>query len=81
MIRGIELRSIFRSDKDRKDFLDRIGSLLPAAGTVWYVWTVRELGIGITGQAKAFGMRPSAVGYAVSTGQGTAEEKAYSLAK
>jgi hypothetical protein len=32
MIRGIERRAIFKTDKDRKDFLDRIGSLLPVLG-------------------------------------------------
>jgi REP-associated tyrosine transposase len=38
MIRGIEGRAIFRSDKDREDFLDRIASLLPETGTVCYAW-------------------------------------------
>jgi hypothetical protein len=42
---------------------------------------VSELGIGITDQAKAFGMRPSALGYAVPRAKNTAYEKAYSLAK
>ncbi len=31
MIRGIEGRDIFRSDKDRNDFTDRWASLLPEA--------------------------------------------------
>jgi putative transposase len=38
MIRGIERRAIFRSDKDREDFLDRLDSLLPETGTVCYAW-------------------------------------------
>ena len=38
MIRGIERRAIFRSDKDREDFVDRLGSLLPETGTVCYAW-------------------------------------------
>ena len=38
MIRGIERHAIFRSDKDREDFLDRVGSLLPETGTVCYAW-------------------------------------------
>jgi hypothetical protein len=29
MIRGIERRKIFRDNKDREDFLDRLGKLLP----------------------------------------------------
>jgi putative transposase len=33
MIRGIERRAIFRSDKDRKNFLYRIGPLLPEYAT------------------------------------------------
>jgi hypothetical protein len=79
-IREIERRAIFRSDKDREDFLDRIGSLLPETGTVCYAWAVIELG-GISELAKALGMKPSAVGYAVPRGKNTAEEKGYSLAK
>jgi hypothetical protein len=80
MIRGIEGRATFKSDKDRKDFVDRIGSLLPETGTVCYAWAVIELG-GISELARALGMRPSAVGYAVPRGKNTAEEKGYSLAK
>jgi putative transposase len=38
IIRGIERRAIFRSDQDRKDFLDRLGSLLPETGTLCYAW-------------------------------------------
>ena len=29
IIRGIERRKIFLNDKDREDFLDRLGKLLP----------------------------------------------------
>ena len=38
MIRGIELRKIFRNDKDRKDFLDRLSTLLPKTETSCYAW-------------------------------------------
>ncbi|MEW6665030.1 MAG: hypothetical protein AB1512_07405 [Thermodesulfobacteriota bacterium] len=38
MIRGIERRAIFRSDKDREDLLDRIEALLPKTGTACYAW-------------------------------------------
>jgi len=38
MIRGIERRAIFRSDKDRVDLVDRLGSLLPQTGTSCYAW-------------------------------------------
>jgi hypothetical protein len=79
MIRGIERWAIFRSDKDRKDFLGRIGSLLPENVTVCYEMAVSELGI--TELARGFGMTPSAEGYAVPRGKNTAEEKGYSLAK
>jgi putative transposase len=44
-------------------------------------WAVTELGIGITELARAFGLTPSAVGYAVSRGKDTAEENGYTLAK
>ena len=38
MIRGIERRKIFRNDKDRDDFLDRLSTLLPKAETSCYAW-------------------------------------------
>jgi hypothetical protein len=38
--RGIERRGILRSDKDRKDFLDRTGSLPLENVTVGYEWAV-----------------------------------------
>jgi REP-associated tyrosine transposase len=38
MIRGIERRKIFRNDKDREDFLDRLSTLLPKTGTSCYAW-------------------------------------------
>ncbi len=40
MIRGIERRKIFRNDKDREDFLDRLSTLLPKAETSCYVYPV-----------------------------------------
>jgi REP element-mobilizing transposase RayT len=38
MIKGIERRKIFRSDRDRDDFLDRLSELLPKTGTPCYAW-------------------------------------------
>jgi len=38
MIRGIERRKIFRNDKDREDFLDRLSTLLPQTETSCYAW-------------------------------------------
>ena len=38
MIRGIERRKIFRNKKDREDFLDRLGKLLPETRTGCYGW-------------------------------------------
>jgi putative transposase len=38
MIRGIEGRKIFRSNKDRKDLLDRLKKLLPMTETACYAW-------------------------------------------
>ena len=40
MIRGIERRNIFRSDRDRNDFLERLASLLPETGTACYAWAL-----------------------------------------
>jgi REP element-mobilizing transposase RayT len=38
MIRGIERRKIFKNDRDRKDFLDRLAKLLPGTETACYAW-------------------------------------------
>jgi len=38
MIRGIERRKIFRNDKDREDFLDRLSTLLPKTEISCYAW-------------------------------------------
>jgi hypothetical protein len=53
--------------------------VLSESGTECYDWTVRELGI--TELAKALGMTPSVMGYAVPRGKNTAEEKGFSSAK
>lgn len=38
MVRGIEKRLIVQSDKDRQDFVDRMGNLAGKTGTVIYAW-------------------------------------------
>lgn len=40
MIRGIERRKIFRNNKDRDDFLNRLGKLLPETQTTCYGWVL-----------------------------------------
>jgi len=40
MIRGIERRKIFRNEKDREDFLDRLSMLLPETETSCYAWAL-----------------------------------------
>jgi hypothetical protein len=40
MIRGIERRKIFRNNKDREDFLNRLGKLLPETRTTCYGWVL-----------------------------------------
>ena len=38
MIRGIERRKIFRNNKDREDFIERLESLCPGTHTNCYAW-------------------------------------------
>ncbi len=38
MIRGIERREIFRNNKDRDDFLERLSIILPETNTSCYAW-------------------------------------------
>ena len=40
IVRGIERRKIFRSDYDRKNFLNRIGELIPETQTDCFAWAM-----------------------------------------
>ena len=40
IVRGIERRKIFRSDYDRKNFLNRISELIPATHTDCFAWAL-----------------------------------------
>ena len=40
MVRGIERRKIFRSDKDRDDFIERLSIILPESNTYCYAWAL-----------------------------------------
>ncbi|MBA4394762.1 MAG: hypothetical protein C0407_14525 [Desulfobacca sp.] len=42
MVRGIEGSNIFRDDEDRKDFLDRINSLVKETGTRILAWALMD---------------------------------------
>jgi hypothetical protein len=42
VIREIERRKIFRDDRDRENFLDRLGWPLPETKTPCYFWTFLE---------------------------------------
>ena len=40
IIRGIERRKIFKDNKDKDNFLDRLGMLLPQTKTACYAWAL-----------------------------------------
>jgi len=40
IIHGIERRTIFRDDKDRDNFIDRLSILLPETKTACYAWAL-----------------------------------------
>ena len=40
IFRGIERRKIFRDNKDRDNFLDRLGNVLSDSGTPCYAWSL-----------------------------------------
>ena len=42
MIRGIERRKIFRTDKDREDFIDRLSFLITETQTSCYAWSLMD---------------------------------------
>ena len=69
MIRGIEKRRIFRDDKDREQFLNRLAQLLPKTDTACYGWVFMAnhahflLRSGVTGISNL--MQRLLTGYAV----------------
>jgi putative transposase len=70
IIRGIERRRIFWDEKDHKDFVERLGDLLPKSGTTCYAWALLSnhahfvFRSGQTGLTEV--MRRLLTGYAVS---------------
>ena len=70
MIRGIERQDIFRKDKDRDDFIERLSTILPETKTLCYAWVLMTnhahflLRSGKTGISTV--MRRLLTGYAVS---------------
>ena len=40
MVRGIERRAVFRNDKDRDHFLERLGAILAETHTLCYAWAL-----------------------------------------
>ena len=40
MVRGIECKKIFRDNKDRNDFLTRLGKILSETSTPCYAWVL-----------------------------------------
>lgn len=70
MIRGIERRKVFRNNKDRDDFLERLSTILPETNTSCYAWALLSnhahflFRSGEAGIAKV--MRRLLTGYAVT---------------
>lgn len=69
IIRGIERRNIFRDERDREDFLDRLARLLPETQTACYAWVLMPNHVHLllrTGRVSlATVMRRLLTGYAV----------------
>lgn len=70
MIRGIERRNIFRSDKDRNDFINRLAFLIPETQTSCYAWAFLPNHAHFLFRSGPFGiaffMRKLLTGYVVS---------------
>jgi hypothetical protein len=87
MIRGIERRNIFRGNRDRNDFIDRLAVLLPETKITCYAWAFMPnhalfcylashyLMTSVTDLAGMVGMSPSEISYSVTRGRQLAEEK------
>ena len=70
MIRGIERRKIFRDNKDREDFIERLSILLPETKTQCYAWVFMPNHVHMLLRSGPSGistlMRRLLTGYAVS---------------
>jgi putative transposase len=42
IVRGIEKRQIVDDDKDRADFVNRLGEIASVTGTIIYAWGINE---------------------------------------
>ncbi len=69
MVRGIEKRSIVSDDRDRKDFLSRMGALAVETQTIVYAWALMDNHAHILLRSGSFGlptfMRRLLSGYAI----------------
>ena len=69
MVRGIEKRSIVSDDRDRKDFLSRMGALAVEMQTIVYAWALMDNHAHILLRSGNFGlptfMRRLLSGYAI----------------
>ena len=67
IVRGIERKKIFRDDKDRNDFIDRIGAFSKEIGG-------EGVGVSATALAQRLGMTQPAVSISVKRGEKIAAE-------
>jgi len=70
MVRGLEARAIFLSDKDREDLVNRLTEIAPKTGTAIYAWSLMSnhfhLLLRTGGESISKAMRRILTGYAVS---------------
>jgi hypothetical protein len=75
MVRGIERGAVFRSDRDRSQFLYRLGEIPRDMKASCHDWAVRELGVPMSFLMCKLGMSIPTVSDSVARGQRIAETR------
>ena len=81
IVRGVERKRIFRDDRDRDDFLNRLGNIFLETATPRYAWALLPNHVHLlarTGRAelaRRFGLTQAAVTISVKRGEKIAKEK------
>jgi len=77
--KGIERKAIFRDDRDRADFLERLRTNLEERQIPCYAWAVRALGMRQTHLPGKLRISQPAVSMAVSRGEQLAKDHNFSI--
>jgi hypothetical protein len=81
MVRGFERVAVFRNDRDRDQFLERLGENRKHTKSICYALEVRGLGVPMSPLRRKFGISIPSVSESVTRGRRISEESGCFLMK